>query len=71
MALLPILEYPDPRLKKVAATVTAFTPEIAKLVRDIKADVLVVGMGISGAMIAEALTADGLDVVVAALADLP
>jgi peptide deformylase len=34
MALLPILEYPDPRLKKVAATVTAFTPDIAKLVRD-------------------------------------
>lgn len=34
MALLTILEYPDPRLKKVASTVTAFTPEIAKLVRD-------------------------------------
>jgi peptide deformylase len=34
MALLPILEYPDPRLKKVAAPVTAFTPDIAKLVRD-------------------------------------
>jgi peptide deformylase len=34
MALLPILEYPDPRLKKVATPVTAFTPEIAKLVRD-------------------------------------
>ena len=34
MALLPILEYPDPRLKKVAAPVTAFTPELAKLVRD-------------------------------------
>ena len=34
MALLPILEYPDPRLKKVAAPVMAFTPEIAKLVRD-------------------------------------
>jgi peptide deformylase len=34
MALLPILEYPDPRLKKVAAPVTAFTPEIVKLVRD-------------------------------------
>ena len=34
MALLPILEYPDPRLKKVAVPVTAFTPEIAKLVRD-------------------------------------
>jgi peptide deformylase len=27
MALLPILEYPDPRLKKVAAPVTAFTPD--------------------------------------------
>ena len=34
MALLPILEYPDPRLKKVAAKVTAFTPEIARLARD-------------------------------------
>src|SRR5512143_1581807 len=34
MARLNILEYPDPRLKKVASTVTAFTPEIAKLVRD-------------------------------------
>ncbi len=34
MALLPILEYPDPRLKKVASTVTAFTPEIVRLARD-------------------------------------
>jgi len=34
MALLPILEYPDPRLRKVAAPVTAFTPELVKLVRD-------------------------------------
>jgi len=34
MALLPILEYPDPRLKKVAAEVTAFTPEIVRLARD-------------------------------------
>jgi peptide deformylase len=34
MALLPILEYPDPRLKKVAAAVTDFTPDVAKLVRD-------------------------------------
>src|SRR4249920_1493126 len=34
MAQLRILEYPDPRLKKVAAPVTAFTPEIVKLVRD-------------------------------------
>jgi peptide deformylase len=34
MALLPILEYPDPRLKKVAQTVTDFTADIVKLVRD-------------------------------------
>jgi peptide deformylase len=34
MALLPILEYPDPRLRKVAAPVTTFGPEIRKLVRD-------------------------------------
>ena len=35
MALLPILEYPDPRLKKVATPVAAVTPEIRKLVRDL------------------------------------
>jgi len=35
----------------------------ARLTRDVKADVAVIGMGISGAMIAEALTAQGLDVV--------
>lgn len=34
MALLHILEYPDPRLRKVASAVTAFTPEIEKLVAD-------------------------------------
>lgn len=34
MAQLRILEYPDPRLKKVATPVTAFTPDIQKLVRD-------------------------------------
>src|SRR3982751_2802629 len=34
MAVLPILEYPDPRLRKVAAPVAAVTPEIQKLVRD-------------------------------------
>src|SRR5512132_3334213 len=34
MALLPILEYPDPRLRKIAAAVPAVTPEIQKLVRD-------------------------------------
>lgn len=32
--MLPILEYPDPRLRKVAAPVRAFTPDIVKLVRD-------------------------------------
>ncbi len=34
MALLTILEYPDPRLRKVAAAVAAVTPEIQRLVRD-------------------------------------
>lgn len=34
MARLPILEYPDPRLKKVAAPIAAVTPEIRKLVAD-------------------------------------
>jgi len=32
--ILPILEYPDPRLKKLAAPVTAFGPEVGRLVRD-------------------------------------
>ena len=34
MALLNILEYPDPRLRKVAAPVVRVTPDIQKLVRD-------------------------------------
>src|SRR5450432_2074761 len=34
MALLPILEYPDPRLKKVAAPVTDFAPDLGRFVRD-------------------------------------
>jgi peptide deformylase len=34
MALLNILEYPDPRLRKVASAVAAVTPDIQKLVRD-------------------------------------
>jgi peptide deformylase len=34
MAILTILEYPDPRLRKIAAPVAAVTPEIQKLVRD-------------------------------------
>ncbi|MBC7709197.1 MAG: peptide deformylase [Rhizobacter sp.] len=34
MALLPILEYPDARLKRIASPVTEFTPAIKKLVDD-------------------------------------
>ena len=34
MALLNILEYPDPRLRKVATAVAAVTPDVQKLVRD-------------------------------------
>jgi peptide deformylase len=34
MAKLSILEYPDPRLRKLAAPVSAVTAEIQKLVRD-------------------------------------
>jgi peptide deformylase len=34
MALLQILAYPDPRLRKVAAAVPAVTPEIQRLIRD-------------------------------------
>ena len=45
MALLPILEYPDPRLRKVAAPVTAFTPEVVKLVRDM-ADTMYAAPGV-------------------------
>ena len=35
MALLEILEYPDPRLHKIAAPVPAVTPEIRQFVRDL------------------------------------
>ncbi len=35
MALLPILEYPDPRLKKVATPVAAVTADIRRLVGDL------------------------------------
>jgi peptide deformylase len=34
MAILTILEYPDPRLRKVAAPVAAVTAEIRKLIAD-------------------------------------
>jgi len=33
--ILPILEYPDPRLRKVASPVTVFGLEIERLVRDL------------------------------------
>ena len=36
MAILNILEYPDPRLRKVATPVAAVTPDIQKLVRDME-----------------------------------
>ncbi len=45
MALLPILEYPDPRLKKVAAPVPAVTPEIRRLVADM-ADTMYAAPGV-------------------------
>ena len=45
MALLPILEYPDPRLHKVAQPVAAVTPDIRKLVRDM-ADTMYAAPGI-------------------------
>jgi peptide deformylase len=34
MALLKILEFPDPRLRRVAAPVAAVTPEIRRLIKD-------------------------------------
>jgi peptide deformylase len=34
MALLPILEVPDPRLRRISAPVTEITPEIRKLIAD-------------------------------------
>ena len=34
MALLPILEYPDARLKRIASPVTEFTPAVQTLVKD-------------------------------------
>src|ERR1700686_537948 len=45
MAILTILEYPDPRLRKIAAPVAAATPEIQKLVRDM-ADTMYMAPGI-------------------------
>jgi peptide deformylase len=35
MAVLPILEYPDPRLRRASAPVTAFGPDLSRLVDDL------------------------------------
>jgi peptide deformylase len=45
MAVLTILTYPDPRLRKVAAPVVAFTPEILRLVDDM-ADTMYAAPGV-------------------------
>ena len=45
MALLNVLEYPDPRLKKVAAPVTSFTADVGKLIRDM-ADTMYAAPGV-------------------------
>ena len=45
MALLTILEYPDPRLYKIAQPVAAVTPDIRKLIRDM-ADTMYAAPGI-------------------------
>jgi peptide deformylase len=45
MAALTILAYPDPRLRKVAAPVAAFTPEVRQLVRDM-ADTMYAAPGV-------------------------
>jgi peptide deformylase len=43
--VLKIIEYPDPRLRKTAATVPAITPEIRNLIRDM-ADTLYAAPGV-------------------------
>jgi peptide deformylase len=45
MALLQILEYPDPRLRKVAAPVAAVTPDVERLIRDM-ADTMYAAPGV-------------------------
>lgn len=50
--------------RPVWVTYRAPAVPVKKLTRDVKCDVLVVGMGISGAMMAESLTAAGFSVIV-------
>ena len=52
MARLRILEYPDPRLRKVAAPVSAVGPEIQKLVRDLAETMYAApGMGLAATQV--------------------
>ena len=45
MAVLTILTYPDPRLRKIASPVVAFAPEVETLVRDM-ADTMYAAPGV-------------------------
>lgn len=50
--VLDILEYPDPRLRKIAAPVPAVTPEIEKLVRDMAETMYAVpGVGLAATQV--------------------
>lgn len=63
MALLNILEYPDPRLHKIAAPVAAVTPEIRQFVRDLAETMYAApGVGLAATQIGEALSLFVIDV---------
>ena len=50
--LLDILEYPDPRLRKIAATVPVVTTEVRKLVRDMAETMYAApGMGLAATQV--------------------
>ena len=50
--VLDVLEYPDPRLRKIAAPVLAVTPEIRKLVRDMAETMYAVpGVGLAATQV--------------------
>ena len=52
MSKLTILEWPDPRLKKIAAPVTSFTPEIERLVKDMAETMYAApGMGLAATQV--------------------
>jgi peptide deformylase len=52
MAVLTILEYPDPRLRKVAVPVAAVTPDVQHLVRDLAETMYAApGVGLSATQI--------------------